>query len=75
MYNQGNERQKMKLTVAQYQTILAGLLHRENHLQEMLSLNSDYVTENDRKKWQTELDSIKPLVQTVAMASVQESIG
>jgi hypothetical protein len=64
----------MKLTVAQYQTILAGLVTREKHLQEMLALNSVYITADDRNRWQTELDGIPSLVETVAMASVQESV-
>jgi hypothetical protein len=65
----------MKLTVAQYRTILNGLMSRESQLEELLALKSSYVTTEDRTRWQNELDGIPSLIDTVAMASVQESIG
>jgi hypothetical protein len=65
----------MKLTVAQYRTILNGLMSRESQLEELVALKSSYVTTEDRTRWQNELDGIPSLIDTVAMASVQESIG
>jgi hypothetical protein len=65
----------MKLTVAQYRTILNGLMSRESQLEELLALKSSFVTTEDRTRWQNELDGIPSLIDTVAMASVQESIG
>jgi hypothetical protein len=66
---------EMKLTVAQYRTILNGLMSRESQLEELLALKSSFVTTEDRTRWQNELDGIPSLIDTVAMASVQESIG
>jgi hypothetical protein len=66
---------EMKLTVAQYRTILNGLMSRESQLEELLALKSSFVTTEDRARWQNELDCIPSLIDTVAMASVQESIG
>lgn len=65
----------MKLTVAQYRTILNGLMSRESQLEELLALKSSFVTTEDRARWQNELDGIPSLIDTMAMASVQESIG
>jgi hypothetical protein len=64
----------MKLTVAQYRTILNGLMSRGNQLEELLALKNSYVTTEDRARWQNEFDGIPSLIATVAMASVQESI-
>jgi hypothetical protein len=66
---------QMKLTVAQYRTILNGLMSRKSQLEELLALNSVYITAEDRSSWQAELDGIPSLIDTMAMASVQESIG
>jgi hypothetical protein len=71
----GKRKRKMKLTAAQYRTILNGLMSRESQLEELLALNSVYITPEDRSRWQAELDGIPSLIDTMAMASVQESIG